>query len=115
MSAPPTARRQGLRKSSGSPAFASATLNLCKNLRRQVVGMTVDPAPGHANGMDPSPCPHCGGSGLLRLDSQRFRTCLSCLGKGLIVPRGAAISTVQLPTLQAAALLSASASVAAAR
>ncbi|SBO43419.1 protein of unknown function [Cyanobium sp. NIES-981] len=27
-------------------------------------------------------CGHCGGSGILRLDDQRFRTCLDCLGQG---------------------------------
>ncbi|WP_043368750.1 hypothetical protein [Cyanobium sp. PCC 7001] len=27
-------------------------------------------------------CSHCGGSGILRLDDQRFRTCLECLGQG---------------------------------
>lgn len=85
-----------------------------KHLHRQVVAMTVHPAPGHPNPTDPSPCPHCGGSGLLRLDSQRFRTCLPCLGQGRIVPLGAAITTAQLPTLQAAAVLNAAASVAAA-
>jgi DnaJ-class molecular chaperone len=29
-----------------------------------------------------SRCPQCGGSGLLRIDDQRYRTCLDCLGKG---------------------------------
>jgi hypothetical protein len=27
-------------------------------------------------------CSDCGGSGVLRLTSERFRTCLSCLGRG---------------------------------
>jgi hypothetical protein len=27
-------------------------------------------------------CPSCGGSGMLRLGDQRFRTCLDCLGQG---------------------------------
>jgi hypothetical protein len=27
-------------------------------------------------------CPQCGGSGLLRIDDQRYRTCLDCLGQG---------------------------------
>jgi hypothetical protein len=32
----------------------------------------------------PSPltCPHCGGSGILRMGDQQFRTCLECLGQG---------------------------------
>lgn len=30
----------------------------------------------------PSQCPQCGGSGLLRIDDQRYRTCLDCLGQG---------------------------------
>lgn len=29
-------------------------------------------------------CPQCGGSGQLRLGDQRFRTCLNCLGQGLV-------------------------------
>jgi len=29
-----------------------------------------------------SRCPQCGGSGLLRIDDQRYRTCLDCLGQG---------------------------------
>jgi hypothetical protein len=80
--------------------------------------MTVHPAPDHvdptADPIDASPCPHCGGSGLLRLDSQRFRTCLPCLGQGRIAPLGAAITTAELGRLRAAARLSAAASVAAA-
>lgn len=27
-------------------------------------------------------CPRCGGSGMLRLGDQRYRTCLDCLGRG---------------------------------
>jgi len=30
------------------------------------------------------PCPSCGGSGMLRLGDQSFRTCLDCLGQGQI-------------------------------
>ncbi len=30
------------------------------------------------------PCPHCGGSGVLRLGGHRFRTCLECLGQGTL-------------------------------
>jgi len=30
----------------------------------------------------PIPCPHCGGSGILRMGDQQFRTCLECLGQG---------------------------------
>jgi hypothetical protein len=38
-------------------------------------------------------CPSCGGSGMLRLDDQRFRTCLDCLGQGRL-PAVAAATTV---------------------
>jgi hypothetical protein len=34
------------------------------------------------------PCPHCGGSGSLRLADQRYRTCLECLGSGRLVAIG---------------------------
>lgn len=30
-------------------------------------------------------CPQCGGSGMLRLGDQRYRTCLDCLGQGQVV------------------------------
>lgn len=30
------------------------------------------------------PCQHCGGSGMLRKDGESFRTCLECLGQGMI-------------------------------
>jgi DnaJ-class molecular chaperone len=29
-------------------------------------------------------CPRCGGSGTLRHGDQRYRTCLDCLGQGLL-------------------------------
>ena len=29
-----------------------------------------------------TPCPHCGGSGMLRINVQSHRTCLECLGGG---------------------------------
>jgi len=39
------------------------------------------------------PCQHCGGSGILRKNSESYRTCLVCLGqgsppstKGLLIP-----------------------------
>lgn len=28
------------------------------------------------------PCQHCGGSGILRKNSESYRTCLACLGQG---------------------------------
>jgi len=31
---------------------------------------------------NPILCPHCGGSGILRMGDQQFRTCLECLGQG---------------------------------
>jgi len=38
-------------------------------------------------------CQHCGGSGMLRLDDQRYRTCLPCLGQGRL-PQVQAATTV---------------------
>ena len=39
-----------------------------------------------ASGVQEAPipivCPHCGGSGILRMGDQQFRTCLECLGQG---------------------------------
>ncbi|MAV11310.1 MAG: hypothetical protein CMN96_07705 [Synechococcus sp. MED850] len=39
------------------------------------------------------PCTVCGGSGIQRVSSQRFRTCLACLGRGEL---SAAVSTAPL-------------------
>ena len=30
-------------------------------------------------------CKQCGGSGMLRLDDKRYRTCLDCLGQGKVL------------------------------
>jgi hypothetical protein len=52
------------------------------------VGAEVAPiavvAPSAAPLEAPAPilCPHCGGSGILRMGDQQFRTCLECLGQG---------------------------------
>lgn len=35
--------------------------------------------------LDQTLCPRCGGSGTLRHGDQRYRTCLDCLGQGLLV------------------------------
>ena len=32
-----------------------------------------------------SRCQQCGGTGMLRLDDQRYRTCLDCLGQGKVL------------------------------
>jgi hypothetical protein len=42
------------------------------------------------------PCPRCGGSGVLRLDGQRWRTCLDCLGQGRITLLRPATTTAAL-------------------
>jgi DnaJ-class molecular chaperone len=45
--------------------------------------MTFPASPEAANKVrQGDPCPHCGGSGVLRMSDQRFRTCLDCLGQG---------------------------------
>jgi len=52
------------------------------------------------------PCPHCGGSGNLRLADQRYRTCLECLGRGRLVAIG---ETLPLAALRTASPASSSA------
>ena len=52
------------------------------------------------------PCPHCGGSGTLRLADQRYRTCLECLGRGRLVAIG---QTLPLASLRTASPASSSA------
>ncbi|MEI6032595.1 MAG: hypothetical protein WCQ20_15750 [Synechococcaceae cyanobacterium ELA739] len=57
--------------------------------------MTPSHSPGTASGIradlgtlklhDGGTCHHCGGSGMLRLDDQRYRTCLDCLGQGQVL------------------------------
>ncbi len=41
-------------------------------------------------------CHQCGGSGMLRLSDQRYRTCLECLGQGKVAPLSGAITTADL-------------------
>jgi DnaJ-class molecular chaperone len=87
--------------------------------------MTVDPARSANPSSQASMCPHCGGSGTLRLGGQRYRTCLPCLGQGQTPSLKAAITMAKLAALRAEALrnatqfdageLSAAASAAAAR
>ena len=40
------------------------------------------PSAGPLEAPTPILCPHCGGSGILRMGDQQFRTCLECLGQG---------------------------------
>ena len=42
----------------------------------------VPSADSRSHSLAPCRCPQCGGSGLLRIDYQRYRTCLDCLGQG---------------------------------
>jgi hypothetical protein len=48
------------------------------------------------------PCPHCGGSGTLRLADQRYRTCLECLGHGRLVAIGETLPLAALRTASSA-------------
>jgi hypothetical protein len=48
------------------------------------------------------PCPHCGGSGALRLADQRYRTCLECLGHGRLVAIGETLPLAALRTASSA-------------
>jgi DnaJ-class molecular chaperone len=45
-------------------------------------------------------CPHCGGSGTLRMGDQQFRTCLECLGQGQLP--GAVQGDLLFPAFSAA-------------
>lgn len=47
-------------------------------------------------------CSRCGGSGMLRLGDQRYRTCLDCLGSGRLSPAAMA-GVLRLNRLNAAA------------
>ena len=66
--------------------------------------MTVDPARSANTSRLASVCPHCGGSGTLRLGGQRYRTCLPCLGQGQTPSLTATITMAKLAALRAEAL-----------
>jgi len=65
-------------------------------------------APAHSPPHDPQGhlCPHCGGSGNLRLADQRYRTCLECLGRGRLMAIG---ETLPLPVIRTASTASSAA------
>ncbi len=67
----------------------------------------------HAREQGDQCCPRCGGSGVLRLDGQRLRTCLHCLGQGRLIRLQPATTTAALR--QAGLPFSVSASSSAAR
>lgn len=52
-------------------------------------------------------CPRCGGSGVLRLSDQKFRTCLDCLGQGRLPQFSIEPSLEQILRRQEANVLSA--------
>lgn len=58
-------------------------------------------------------CPSCGGSGMLRLGDQRFRTCLDCLGQGHMPAVGAATTVAEVLQLDSRRLNAAASSAAA--
>ncbi|MFM1812235.1 MAG: hypothetical protein RLZZ336_1173 [Cyanobacteriota bacterium] len=41
-------------------------------------------------------CQRCGGSGMLRMGDQSFRTCLECLGQGRLISLPSATTTAAL-------------------
>jgi hypothetical protein len=47
-------------------------------------GRSPEPASDRGDRLGAS-CSHCGGSGMLRLGDQRYRTCLDCLGSGQLL------------------------------
>jgi DnaJ-class molecular chaperone len=49
-------------------------------------------------------CQHCGGSGMLRLDDQRYRTCLPCLGQGRLPQLQAATTVADLLQIEGSTL-----------
>lgn len=50
-------------------------------------------------------CQRCGGSGMLRLGDQSFRTCLECLGQGRL--NGFTAATTRVATTTAATTMAA--------
>ncbi len=56
-------------------------------------------------GRDVATCNRCGGSGMLRLGDQRYRTCLECLGQGQLLQPS--LDTLYVPRISVAASVSA--------
>jgi hypothetical protein len=82
--------------SAGNPQVASLQASSLQISKRTPAG--VDGTSGRAA------CQHCGGSGMLRLGDQRYRTCLECLGQGQLLhpPLG----TLYVPRISVAAAVS---------
>ncbi len=59
--------------------------------------------PGGTSGVPA--CSRCGGSGMLRLGDQRYRTCLECLGQGQLLQPS--LDTLFVPRISVAASASA--------
>ena len=57
-----------------------------------------------------SRCQQCGGSGMLRLDDQRYRTCLDCLGHGKVLQAMGATTVAAILQVRAGLQVSLSAS-----
>lgn len=80
------------------------------------IAMTAHPfsSPLQATSVSHCRCRQCGGSGMLRLDDQRYRTCLDCLGQGQVVRAlgvtPAAITTADILQRRAEVVISLSAS-----
>ena len=49
-----------------------------------IVGNSDHTDPNRSTSIDMCTCTICGGSGIQRISSQRFRTCFTCLGQGQI-------------------------------
>jgi DnaJ-class molecular chaperone len=72
------------RSAERAPVEGAGSVAEAQTPLRAEVASVAAPAPTAAQleVPGPIPCPQCGGSGILRMGDQQFRTCLECLGQG---------------------------------
>jgi len=65
---------------SPEPPAVNQAMGQAANGAGQAAAAILSQQPGQTVAV--TPCQHCGGSGILRMGDQQFRTCLECLGQG---------------------------------
>ena len=65
---------------SPEPPAVNQAMGQAANGAGQAAAAILSQQPGQTVAV--TPCQHCGGSGILRKNSESYRTCLACLGQG---------------------------------
>lgn len=69
-------------RSGSGPSCAAASSSLLSSSLSEAVRRGTGVVPAQPFFAAVIRCSRCGGSGMLRLDDQRYRTCMDCLGRG---------------------------------